>query len=129
MEQMLRFCNLPFESSACPEGAELVPNVRYIEYTGDERVVDVPSGVSVMEGAVQNSVTGIDGDCGGCCACATCHVYVDPQWADRLPAREEMETEMLELAEEVRSNSRLACQIVMSDALDGLVVRLPESQH
>lgn len=107
----------------------VVPTVNYIEYSGEERQVDVPVGVSVMEGALQNMVSGIDGDCGGCCACATCHVYVDPQWADRLPAREEVETEMLELAEDVRLNSRLSCQIKMSEALDGLVVRLPESQH
>lgn len=103
-----------------------MPTVNYIEYSGEERQVDVPVGVSVMEGALQNMVSGIDG---GCCACATCHVYVDPQWADRLPAREEVETEMLELAEDVRLNSRLSCQIKMSEALDGLVVRLPESQH
>ena len=106
-----------------------MPTVRYIEFSGQERDVDVPSGLSLMEGAVQNMVAGIDGDCGGCCACATCHVYVDPEWISRLPDREETEAEMLELAESVQQNSRLACQIVMSEGLDGLVVRLPESQH
>ncbi len=106
-----------------------MPIVRYVEYSGEERAVDVPPGISLMEAALQNMVAGIDGDCGGCCACATCHVYVDPEWIDRLPAREDMETEMLELAEDVRPNSRLSCQIKMSAALDGLVVRLPESQH
>ena len=94
-----------------------------------QTIEGVEEGTSLMELGKRNDVAGIMGDCGGGCACATCHVYVDPQWADRLPAREEVETEMLELAEDVRPNSRLSCQIKMSEALDGLVVRLPESQH
>src|SRR5689334_124779 len=106
-----------------------MPEVRYIEFDGHERDVEVPLGTSVMEGAIQNMVDGIDGDCGGQCACATCHVYVDPQWADRLPPRSEIETEMLELAEEVGPTSRLSCQILIDVTLDGLIVRLPKSQH
>ncbi len=106
-----------------------MPKVTYIEFDGTEHQVDVASGLSVMEGAVKNMVPGIDADCGGACACATCHVYVDPEWKDKTGEPNEMETSMLDFAEEVKDNSRLSCQIKMSDDLDGLTVRLPESQH
>jgi 2Fe-2S ferredoxin len=103
--------------------------ITYIEHGGAAHVIEAPSGLSVMEGAVRNSVPGIDADCGGAAACATCHVYVDPAWLAKTGQRSAMEQAMLEFAEAVEVNSRLACQIKVSDALDGLVVRLPESQH
>ena len=103
--------------------------ITYIEHNGKEHVVEVDNGLSVMEGAVKNLVPGIDADCGGACACATCHVYVDPAWTDKTGTAEGMETSMLEFAEDVEENSRLSCQIEVSDELDGLVVRMPASQH
>ncbi|MDE2361687.1 MAG: 2Fe-2S iron-sulfur cluster binding domain-containing protein [Hyphomicrobiales bacterium] len=103
--------------------------VTYIQYDGVERVVDVPNGVSVMRGAVDNGVSGIDGDCGGECACATCHVYVDDAWLAKTGARTEMEQSMLEFADATKENSRLGCQIKMTEDLSGLVVRLPAGQH
>jgi len=106
-----------------------MPKVTYIENGGAEHVVDVKSGLSVMEGAIRNNVPGIDADCGGACACATCHVYVDAAWTETAGKPSAMEESMLDFAEGVEPNSRLSCQIRMSDALDGLVVRLPESQH
>ena len=87
------------------------------------------NGLTVMEGAVKNNVPGIDADCGGACACATCHVYVDAAWQDKTGSTSAMEDSMLDFAENVEPNSRLSCQIKVSDALDGLVVRMPESQH
>jgi 2Fe-2S ferredoxin len=104
-------------------------HVTFIEANGTEHGVDVDNGVSVMEAAISNSVPGIDGDCGGNCACATCHVYIDPKWAPLTGERTQMEHDMLEFAEGVEPNSRLACQIHMTAELDGLVVRMPESQH
>jgi len=106
-----------------------MPNIVYVENDGQEHMIDVPAGWSVMDGAVKNTVRGIDADCGGACACATCHVFVDQAWIGKLPAASEMETEMLALAEDVVPTSRLSCQIVVSHELDGLVVRMPESQH
>ena len=103
--------------------------ITYIEFDGTEHPVEVRNGLSVMEGAIRNSVPGIDADCGGACACATCHVFVDPAWTDKTGTRSAMEDSMLDFAENVESNSRLSCQIKVSDALDGLVVRMPESQH
>jgi 2Fe-2S ferredoxin len=82
-----------------------------------------------MEGAITNEIPGIDADCGGACACATCHVYVDPAWFEKLPPQDEMELSMLDFAIERQANSRLSCQIKVTEALDGLVVRLPKSQH
>ena len=84
-----------------------MPKITYVDTTGKERTVDVPVGWTVMEGAVKNRVPGIDADCGGACACATCHVYVDPAWAEKLPPRQEMEDQMLDFALERKSNSRL----------------------
>jgi 2Fe-2S ferredoxin len=106
-----------------------MPKITYIEQNGTERTVEVPAGWSVMEGAVKNRVPGIDADCGGACACATCHVYVDPAWLAKLPQRQEMEEQMLDFAQDVKANSRLSCQIKVSPALDGLIVRTPRTQH
>jgi 2Fe-2S ferredoxin len=103
--------------------------ITYIEFNGAEHVVDVKTGLSVMEGAVKNNIPGIDADCGGACACATCHVYVDQAWLDKTGSQSAMEESMLDFAENVEDNSRLSCQIKVTDELDGLVVRMPQSQH
>ena len=89
---------------------------------------DVQNGLTVMEGAIQNDVPGIDADCGGGMACATCHVYVNEDWTDKLQAKEDGEEDMLDMAFEPKSNSRLSCQITVSDELDGLVVSIPSKQ-
>jgi len=103
--------------------------ITYIEHSGKQHVVNVPNGLTVMEGARDNGIPGIEADCGGACACSTCHVYVDPAWIDKLPAREAMEEDMLEFALEPDPvRSRLTCQLKVSDALDGLVVQMPEKQ-
>lgn len=102
--------------------------ITYIESNGTVHTIEAENGSTVMEGAVKNSVPGIDADCGGACACATCHVYVDPEWLAKTGAKESMEEDMLDFAFDVRENSRLSCQIKVSDALDGLVVHLPEKQ-
>jgi ferredoxin, 2Fe-2S len=103
--------------------------IKYVQHTGKEHVVDVKNGLSVMEGAVKNMIPGIDADCGGACACATCHVYVDEAFLAKLDPMQEMEKTMLDFAEKVKSNSRLSCQIKVSDSLEGLTVTMPESQH
>jgi ferredoxin, 2Fe-2S len=103
--------------------------VTYIESGGDQHIVDVQAGFSVMEGAVKNGVPGILASCGGACACATCHVYIDEAWRSRTGARNPLEESMLEMADDVQPNSRLACQIQMSEELDGLVVRMPEGSY
>ena len=103
--------------------------VSFIEVDGKTHVVDVPPGWSLMEGAVKNRVAGIDADCGGCCACATCHVYVDPAWEAKLPPKAEMEETMLDFALVTAPNSRLSCQIRVTSDMDGLIVRPPVSQH
>ncbi len=103
--------------------------ITYIEHDGTRHVAEVPNGLTVMEGARDNGIPGIDADCGGACACSTCHVYVDPDWVDRLPPREDMEQDMLDFAFEPDAvRSRLTCQLKVSDALDGLVVQMPEKQ-
>lgn len=106
-----------------------MPRILYVEASGDQHAVEVPEGWTVMEGAVKNAIPGIDADCGGACACATCHVFVVSAPADLTSDRNDMEISMLEFAEEVQANSRLACQIRVTSALDGLVVRMPTSQH
>lgn len=106
-----------------------MPRIKYIDEKGRERVVEVPAGWSVMEGAVKHLIPGIDADCGGACACATCHVYIEPPWLDKLPPKQEMEETMLDFSQDVRPNSRLSCQITVTPELDGLVVRTPKSQH
>ena len=103
--------------------------ITYIEHDGTEHAIDVKTGLSVMEGAVKNNIPGIDADCGGACACATCHVYVREDWLEKTGTRSAMEESMLDFAEGVEANSRLSCQIKVTDALDGLVVTMPESQH
>lgn len=106
-----------------------MPKVTFIEHNGKEHTVEAANGLTVMEAAVKNLVPGIDADCGGACACATCHVYVDPAFADKIDEKSDMEQTMLDFANEVTDQSRLSCQIKLSDDLDGLVVRLPASQH
>ena len=106
-----------------------MPKITYIEHTGKEHVVEVPSGWSVMEGAVKNLIPGIDADCGGACACATCHVHVDPNWAGKLLPKQDMEDTMLDFAQDLQPTSRLSCQIKVTPEMDGLVVRMPRSQH
>ncbi len=108
-----------------------MPRVTFIEYNGTPHTVEAADGASVMQAAVDNNVPGIDADCGGECACATCHVYIDAAWLDRvgLPAEGSQEASMLSFAAVTQPDSRLSCQITMSDALDGLVVRMPEGQH
>jgi ferredoxin, 2Fe-2S len=110
------------------KGRALV-KITYVEHDGTKHDVDAPEDRSLMEVAVDNMVPGIDGDCGGACACATCHVYVDDAWVSKTGERSEMESSMLEFAEAVEANSRLACQIKTSAGIDGVIVRLPESQH
>ena len=103
--------------------------ITYIEFNGAEHIVNVKPGFTVMEGAVKNNVPGIEAECGGNCACATCHVYVDPAWVHKTGERNAIEEAMVDFLGNVQSNSRLACQIKVTEALDGLVVRMPESQH
>jgi 2Fe-2S ferredoxin len=108
-----------------------MPKVTYIEYNGKEHRVELPVGKSVMRGAVDNNIPGIDADCGGECACATCHVFVEPEWLPKtgLPVPGSQEASMLSFAAVTQGNSRLSCQITMREELDGLVVRMPEGQH
>jgi 2Fe-2S ferredoxin len=101
----------------------------YVEHNGARHQVDVPEGENLMEGAVQNNVPGIDGDCGGNAACATCHCYIPAQWEAAAGTRSETEDAMLELADTMKPNSRLACQIRASAALDGMEVHMPATQH
>ena len=102
--------------------------ITYIEHSGKSHVVEVPNELSVMEGAVQNNIPGIDADCGGSCACATCHVYVDDKWFDKLPKKEDAAQDMLDMAFEPNKFSRLSCQITISDDLDGMIVKMPLKQ-
>jgi len=105
-----------------------MPKITYIEHSGKSHTVEVPKELSVMEGALQNNISGIDADCGGACACATCHVYVDEKWFDKLQKKEDAEQDMLDMAFEPKKFSRLACQITATDELDGLVVKMPSKQ-
>jgi 2Fe-2S ferredoxin len=102
--------------------------ITYVEHNGKSHSLNVDSGLTVMEGAVQNNIPGIDADCGGSMACATCHVYVKEDWFNKLPKKEDGEEDMLDMAFEPKKNSRLSCQIMVSDELDGLEVNLPEKQ-
>jgi ferredoxin, 2Fe-2S len=106
-----------------------MPTIIYIDDAGVERPIDLATGVSVMEGAVKNNVPGIDAECGGACACATCQVYVDPAWLDRVGPPSAMEDSMLDFAERKKANSRLSCQIKVTDDLNGLRVTTPISQR
>ena len=102
--------------------------IKYIEHNGKQHEIDVANGLSVMEGAVQNDIPGIDADCGGGMACATCHVYVKEDWFNKLPKKEDGEEDMLDMAFEPKTNSRLSCQLTVSDELDGLIVNIPSKQ-
>ena len=102
--------------------------ITYVEHSGKLHTIQVQNGLTVMEGAVQNNIPGIDADCGGSCACATCHVYVDENWFDKLPKKEDTEEDMLDMAFEPKKFSRLSCQITVTDDLDGLVVKMPSKQ-
>ena len=102
--------------------------VTYIEHNGKSHTIDVQNGLTVMEGAIQNNVPGIDADCGGSMACATCHVYVKEEWFNKIPKKEDGEEDMLDMAFEPNKFSRLSCQLTITDELEGLVVKLPEKQ-
>lgn len=103
--------------------------ITYIEHNGTEHVVEVASGLTVMEGARDNNIPGIEADCGGACACSTCHVYVHPDWVAKIPGKDDMEEDMLDFAfQPDPARSRLTCQIKVSDDMDGLIVHLPEKQ-
>ena len=103
--------------------------ITYIEHNGKEHTIDVQNGLTVMEGAVQNDIRGIDADCGGSMACATCHVYVKDDWYDKLDEKSEGEDDMIDQAYEPKKNSRLSCQLIVSDELDGLTVTTPAKQN
>ena len=105
-----------------------MPKVIFVDHEGNKREIEAKQGTTIMEAAVQNLVPGIDADCGGACACATCHVYVDEAWFGKLKARDDMEESMLDFAEDVKDTSRLSCQIQMTDELDGITVTTPEVQ-
>ena len=105
-----------------------MPKITYIEHNGKSHQIDVANGLSVMEGAVQNNIPGIDADCGGSMACATCHVYVKEDWFNKLPKKENGEEDMIDMAFEPNKFSRLSCQLAVSDEIDGLVVQLPKKQ-
>jgi 2Fe-2S ferredoxin len=105
-----------------------MPKITYIKNSENSQTVEVANGLSVMEGAVQNDIPGIDADCGGGMACATCHVYVKEEWFDKLAKKEDGEEDMLDMAYEPNKFSRLSCQVLVSDELDGLVVRIPLKQ-
>ena len=105
-----------------------MPKITYIEHNGKSHQIEVANGLTVMEGAVQNNIPGIDADCGGSCACATCHSYVEEKWFDKLPKKESAEEDMLDMAFEPKKFSRLGCQITVTDKLDGMVVKMPSKQ-
>ena len=102
--------------------------ITYIEHSGKSHTIEVQNGLTVMEGAIQNNIPGIDADCGGSMACATCHVYVKEEWFNKLPKKEDGEEDMLDMAYEPNKFSRLSCQLTVSDELEGVIVNLPEKQ-
>ena len=105
-----------------------MPKITYIESNGNKKTIEVSNGLTVMEGAVQNNIPGIDADCGGGMACATCHVYVNDEWFNKIPKAEDGEQDMIDMAYEPKKNSRLSCQLIVSDELEGLVVMTPSKQ-
>ena len=105
-----------------------MPKITYNTHDNQTHTIDVQNGLTVMEGAIQNDITGIDADCGGGMSCATCHVYVNEEWLDKLPEKEDGEEDMLDMAYEPKKYSRLSCQLIVSDTLDGLVVNIPSKQ-
>ena len=102
--------------------------ITYKDSKGNSKTIEVENGLSVMEGAIQNDISGIDADCGGSMACATCHVYVEEKWFNKLPKAEEAEVDMIDMAHEPKKNSRLSCQLIVTDELNGLIVTTPEKQ-
>jgi 2Fe-2S ferredoxin len=139
-ELIIRNANtLGYHKSSCPTSKPMglfskkpqeTAAITYVSNAGATRTIDVPLEDSVMEGAVKNSVEGIVAECGGACMCATCHVYVDPAWLDKLPKMEDDENAMLDsTASERKANSRLSCQLRVSKALDGLIVNTPPTQQ
>ena len=105
-----------------------MPKIIYKDNQGNSKTIEVEKGLSVMEGAIQNNIPGIDADCGGSMACATCHVYVEEKWLSKLPKAEEGEIDMIDMAFEPKKNSRLSCQLIVTDEMDGLEVTTPEKQ-
>ena len=105
-----------------------MPKITYKDFQGNSKTISVENGLSVMEGAIQNEIPGIDADCGGAMACATCHVYVKDEWLNKIPKAEDAEIDMIDMAYEPKKNSRLSCQIIVSDELDGLTVNIPSKQ-
>ena len=105
-----------------------MPKITYKDNDGNSKTINVENGLTVMEGAIQNDIPGIDADCGGSMACATCHVYVEEKWLNKLPRVEEAEVYMIDMAYEPKKNSRLSCQIIVSDELEGLIVTTPAQQ-
>ena len=105
-----------------------MPKITYIEHNGKSHTIEVDNGLTVMEGAIQKDISGIDADCGGSMACATCHVYVKEEWFNKLPKKEDGEEDMLDMAFEPNQFSRLSCQLTVTDQLDGLIVQLPSKQ-
>ena len=102
--------------------------ITYKNKDGNSKTIEVENGLSVMEGAIQNDISGIDADCGGAMACATCHVYVEEKWFNKLSKAEDAEVDMIDMAYEPKKNSRLSCQLIVTDELDGLIVTTPEKQ-
>ena len=105
-----------------------MPKITYIDFQGKSNTIEVDNGLSVMEGAIQKDIPGIDADCGGSMACATCHVYVEEKWLNKLPKAEDAEVDMIDMAFEPKKNSRLSCQLIVSDELNGLTVTTPSKQ-
>ena len=105
-----------------------MPKITYLDNQGNSKTINVDNGLTVMEGAIQNDIPGIDADCGGSMACATCHVYVEEKWLDKIPKAEEAEVDMIDMAYEPKKNSRLSCQLIVSDQLEGLTVTTPAQQ-
>ena len=102
--------------------------ITYKDFQGNSKTIEIENGLSVMEGAIQNDIPGIDADCGGAMACATCHVYVEEKWFNKITKAEDAEVDMIDMAHEPKKNSRLSCQLIVTDELDGLIVTTPEKQ-
>ena len=105
-----------------------MPKITYKDEKGNSKTIEVEKGLTVMEGAIQNDIPGIDADCGGSMACATCHVYVEEKWLNKIQKAEEAEEDMIDMAFEPKKNSRLSCQLIVSEELDGLIVTTPSKQ-
>ena len=105
-----------------------MPKITYKDFQGNSKTIEVENGLTVMEGAIQNNIPGIDADCGGSMACATCHVYVEEKWLSKIQKAEEAEEDMIDMAFEPKKNSRLSCQLIISEELDGLIVTTPSKQ-